>query len=133
MRRVLALVLLALCLFAVPAQAQVVSPCSPVVAVNMGIATTVISTAPANQRLVVCTLVLGASAATTITISEGTGASCGTGNLVLGTFTAAAATTAIPFGSGAPLFYTQVRGDSLCIQNSAGTLTGMVTLGSTSN
>lgn len=131
MRRLFALLLVALCLLPVSgAQAQqTFASCSQTVNISAVAAATVIAVPSVNGRVIVCGLTIGAAAALTLTITEGTGTTCGTGTTTIGTYTyAAAAAPAVVIASPGGLV-TNVRGDNLCITPSASNVSGSITFG----
>jgi hypothetical protein len=125
------LVILALLLLVVvPAgvKAQSVGPvCSTTVGIS-ATGTTLLANPGTTGHVYVCTFVIGESAASTLTLIEGTGATCGTGTVTLATFVFAAASAPIPMGSGAIILNTATRGNSLCLTVSAGTASGYIQL-----
>lgn len=129
-RRLVVGLLVLSCLGAGPASAQIQS-CNQVVNLAAIAAVTLIAAAPTG-RVYVCFLALGAAAASTVTLTEGTGSTCGTGTSTLATFGFPASVTppVVMGGSGVPIFVTQIRGDSLCITPSASTVSGMLVIGS---
>jgi hypothetical protein len=129
MKKLLSLLVLLLLVAGIPgAQAQpVFFPCPQVVNIAAS-GTTLITAAASTGRIYVCSFGIGASAALTTTLIEGTGATCGSGTVTLATFPfAAAAPVVVVGGSGAPWLNTQTKGDSLCITVSAGTASGFIT------
>lgn len=128
-RLVVGLALLLLC--AVPAQVQAQAVvCGTTVGISAA-AATVLAVPASSGRVVVCGLVLSQSAAGTVTLTAGTGTTCGTGTTTIGTFTYVAAALGLPAAIvGSPgALVTSKAGDQLCITPSAGTVTGFITFG----
>jgi hypothetical protein len=111
--------------FNVPGTPNSAAPCPTAVPVVVGAGATQQVVAPVStQKVRVCGLYLSVTTGGTLTITEGTGATCGTGTTnVSGAMTLATGSAPIISGGG-PTMQTNVAGDGLCLTSGTAVVAG---------
>jgi hypothetical protein len=93
----------------------------PTVAISVGANSTQQLVAPSGiTRIVVCGFVVSVGVAGTVQLTEGTGATCGTGPSNVSGAINLAVGTPLSTGSSLPFFITNVAGDGLCLTTAGG-------------
>jgi len=104
-----------------------VCPSSAVVNVTNGTTAQLVALTAA-QTIRVCSIVLTSTAATTATLSYGTGTTCGTGNAALtGAMALGASTAPLTISLGADGALRTASGNALCLAAGATSVTGFIT------